>query len=116
MVKSRIETLLYSALKQAGIEAKTEFSIDIPRRKEFGDYATNLPILYGRQLSQNPLKVAELLIEKVKELDQENLFSKVELAKPGFINFTLSDPLLQQTVPKIKEEDHDWGKSSKRQK
>ncbi len=58
--------------------------------EQFGDYATNIALQLGKQLSKNPREVAEDL---AKELS-DTKFSKVEVAGPGFINISLSDNAL----------------------
>lgn len=113
MSRSRIESLINSALVSLGIPEKLEFKIEIPPRKELGDYASNIAILYARKLSRNPLDLAEQIATKVKELDKEEVLKKIEVAKPGFINFTLTDSFLQNSLLEIQKQNHDWGKSDK---
>ncbi|KPJ64999.1 hypothetical protein AMJ44_11540 [candidate division WOR-1 bacterium DG_54_3] len=110
MAQSTIESLLRAALAGLGIEEKLDFKIAIPPRKEFGDYASNLAILYARK---NPLELAERITSKIKELDKEKIFRKVEIAKPGFINFTLTENFLQESLLEIQKQDRDWGKGVK---
>jgi arginyl-tRNA synthetase len=116
MAKTKILSLLESALAQLGIQEKLEFKIDIPPRREFGDYASNIAILYARKLSRKPLELAKEIAQKVAELDKERAFKKIEIAKPGFINFTLTEDFLQQTIPEIKKQDDKWGKGIKGKK
>jgi arginyl-tRNA synthetase len=113
MIKTKIDSLLELALARLGIQEKLDFKIDISRRKELGDYASNIAILGARKLSQNPLALAEKIIQAVKELDKEEVFKKVDPAKPGFINFSLADSFLQQAILEIQKQDHDWGKTQR---
>jgi arginyl-tRNA synthetase len=113
MVKSKIAALLNSALVEIGINEKIEFSLDIPRRKELGDYATNIAILYGRKLSRDPFELAGQIAAQVKALDKQLIFAKVEVARPAFINFILASDFLQQIIPVIQKQEHAWGKSEK---
>jgi len=111
MAKTKIESLLYASLEKLGVKEKIDFKIDIPRRKELGDYATNIAILGARQLKKNPLELAKDIVQKINELDIEKIFSKVEIAKPGFINFSLADSFLQQNILEINQQDHSYGES-----
>ncbi|MEE8638023.1 MAG: arginine--tRNA ligase [Candidatus Margulisiibacteriota bacterium] len=111
MSQSKIEAFLKAALTDLGIEEKLDFKVDIPPRKELGDYASNIAILYARKLSRNPIELAEQIAKKISVLDKAKTFKKVEAAKPGFINFTLTESFLQQVLPEIQKQDHDWGKS-----
>ncbi|MFH1683734.1 MAG: arginine--tRNA ligase [Candidatus Margulisiibacteriota bacterium] len=113
MAKTRIESLLGEALAELGIREKFDFRVEVPPRNELGDYASNIGILAARKLSKNPIKLAEQIANKVKELDKDKIFTKVEFAKPGFVNFFLTDKFLQQSIAEILKQDHDWGKSEK---
>ncbi|MFH1577252.1 MAG: arginine--tRNA ligase, partial [Candidatus Margulisiibacteriota bacterium] len=111
MAKTKISSILGSVLAALGIQADLEFRVDIPPRQELGDYASNIAIIYGRKLKQNPLKLAEQISKKVTELDKEKLVSKVEFVKPGFVNIFLNNSFLQQTTQDILQLDHAWGTS-----
>jgi arginyl-tRNA synthetase len=111
MAKDKIGSLLDSALAKLGIKEKLDFKIDIPPRKEFGDFASNIAILYGKKLSRDPLDLAKEIAQNVLDLDKDKLFQKVDVARPGFVNFTLNLNFIQQSIPEISKQDHDWGKS-----
>jgi arginyl-tRNA synthetase len=113
MSQAKIGSLLKAALAHLGIEEKFDFKVDIPPRKEFGDYASNIAILYAQKLSRNPLELAEQIAQETKALDKGKLFKKVEVAKPGFVNFVLTGNFIQQTLPEIQKQDHNWGKGEK---
>ena len=53
----------------------------------FGDYATNIALQLAKPLGKSPREIAETLAEKVR---QNDMFEKVEIAGPGFINITVS--------------------------
>lgn len=113
MSQSNIESLLNETLVNLGIKKKLDFKVNVPPRKELGDYASNIAILCGRKLGQNPLKLAEKIAQKVKEIDKGKTFSKVEFAGPGFVNFFLTGNFLQQSILDIQKQDHSWGYRSK---
>jgi len=108
MVQATLASLLNYALLSLGA-AQVEYKIDIPPRKEMGDYATNAAILAARQLKKNPLELAQILTGKIKELDKDNIFNKLEVAKPGFINFFLNDSFVHKNIQEIVIKDHVWG-------
>ncbi|MFH1541770.1 MAG: arginine--tRNA ligase, partial [bacterium] len=111
MSQNNLESLLKSALEHLGVQEALNFSVTIPPKKDFGHYATNVAILAARFLKQNPLIVAEQIKQKIKELDKVHLLADIQVAKPGFINFFLTDSFLQHAVLEIVKQDHDWGKS-----
>ncbi len=73
---------------------KQEIVVKLERPKaEFGDYATNVAMQLAKSLGKNPRQIAE---EIAVELRQQDLFSAVEVAGPGFINLRLNNQSLWQ--------------------
>lgn len=73
-----------------------ETAVKLERTDEqFGDFASNIALQLAGQLSKSPREIAEQLANELKKLD---LLSNVEVAGPGFINFTLKDEALWQLV------------------
>lgn len=62
--------------------------------EQFGDYATNVALQLSKQVGKNPREIAEAITEKLAH----DSIEKVEIAGPGFINITLSDAELLQTL------------------
>jgi arginyl-tRNA synthetase len=73
-------------------------AIERPKNLEFGDYSTNVAMQTARLAKMAPLKIAELIVKHTPACD---FLSKVEVAPPGFINFTLSDAWLAGQVATI---------------
>ena len=97
MIKDDIQKVL--GIKDALIEE--------PREKSHGDYSTNVALVKGKD--------AKKIVEKVKD---NEMFSSVEVAGPGFINFFISEKHLQKqigTILKAKEKygDSKTGKGTK---
>ncbi len=61
--------------------------VDYPTQERFGDYTTNVALQLGSTLKKNPRQIAQTLADRLK---QSSLFDAVEVAGPGFINFTLA--------------------------
>lgn len=66
-----------------------------------GDYASNVAMVYAKQLKTNPRELAEKLAAEARNAEG---VASVEVAGPGFINFTLSS----QAFAEIKA-DAKWG-------
>lgn len=64
----------------------------------FGDFQTNFAMATAGDLRQNPRKTAELLADK---LSNHPMFSKVEAAGPGFLNFYISPDFLKNMLMKL---------------
>ena len=92
-----------------------------------GDFSTNVALLLAKEVGKSPMEVAEKLKEKLGSQDQSSaflfrqqvaeipqsqaFFEKIEIAKPGFINFWLAENTLQLVVVKINEEKNKFGNS-----
>jgi arginyl-tRNA synthetase len=68
-------------------ELPADITVERPKNREHGDWATNVAMQWGAKLSANPREFANLLSA---ELAKEPGVAKVDVAGPGFINITLS--------------------------
>ena len=92
------------------------FGTDVPVQvsrpdAQFGDYATNVAMQLAKTLANppagGPRDVAEQLAEKLRENDA---FSDVSIAGPGFINLRVSNPVLHQSLGQILDERERYGR------
>jgi len=63
-----------------------EVQIEVPGNPEHGDFSSNLAMTMARAEKKAPRQIAEALVAALGDCD---FLSKVEIAGPGFINFTL---------------------------
>ncbi len=82
------------------ISQELEIALEYPADKSHGDFASNIAlVLFGKLKGQpgfaanSPREFAEQIANKLKAKRVDEL-SKIEIAGPGFINFTLSDAFL----------------------
>ena len=68
-------------------ELPADITVERPKNRDHGDWATNVAMQWGAKLSGNPREFANLLSA---ELAKEPGVEKVDVAGPGFINITLS--------------------------
>ena len=66
------------------------FTLERPKRAEFGDYSTNAALLLAPSVGAPPREVAERLGGSLAELLGDSL-ERFEVAGPGFVNLFLSD-------------------------
>ncbi len=69
----------------AGAEVKA--TIEIPKDTAHGDYASSFAMAGAKALHKAPRVIAQTIVDNL-ELEG-SFFSKVEIAGPGFLNFTL---------------------------
>jgi arginyl-tRNA synthetase len=64
----------------------TEVTVERPRQKGHGDYATNVALQLAKKAGMNPRAFGELLAAR---LEQAGGIGGVEIAGPGFLNITV---------------------------
>ncbi len=64
----------------------TEVTVERPRQKGHGDYATNVAMQLAKKAGTNPRALGELLAARLREADG---IGAVEVAGPGFLNITV---------------------------
>ena len=108
-LKENLKTALDKAVQEKGLELKEypEIEVEIPREKEHGDYATNLAMVLASTFKTSPREVADILVDKFSS----DLVEDIEIAGPGFINFTLDNSWLYDTVHKIIEDGKNYGET-----
>jgi len=110
MVRRKITRLLEEAVAEAQKQgllpqvALPEVMLERPQSAGHGDYASNFPMKLARVAKANPLSIAEKIVPLIQPIPE---LEKVEVARPGFINFTLRSGWLAQQVDVIcAERDH----------
>src|SRR3989344_260247 len=114
MVKARILNDLKFALKKIGVGEK-DVSLERPANPAFGDYATSVALKLTKAFKKSPLQIAE---EIKNYLPKDDFVEKVEVIKPGFINFWISpnyyiSQLDNYTKGKFSYPDYQLGKNKK---
>jgi len=95
-----IENKIVEAIKKALIELDyptDNISVVVSNRPELADYQYNGVFSLAKELHNNPIVIGEEITNKLNELNY-NSFSKIEFAKPGFINFTLSNEFINEAL------------------
>ncbi len=99
-IKSQINNILEESFKALNITPKS-LQVSDATKPEFGDYQYNGAMALAKELKQNPREIA---IKLANELEKSELFEKVEVAGPGFINLTLSSSFLSKNLLKSLDE------------
>ncbi|MEO0072033.1 MAG: arginine--tRNA ligase [candidate division WOR-3 bacterium] len=90
-------------IKEAVGEIPPQHEIEFLNKPELGDYASNIAFLLSRKENKAPIEIAQNLKPKLTDC---SIFKKVEVASPGFINFTLSREYLLKTLINASAEDY----------
>jgi len=105
----KITQFLHQSLVAALVELKlptVEVELERPTDTAHGDFATNVALVMFGQLSSeqkaafgSPRQLAAKIVAAIKV--STKLVSKIEVAGPGFINFTLAEHFLLEELERI---------------
>jgi len=92
-------------------DLSVEIEVGMPKRKEFGDFSVNTAMLIANKIGKKPREVAELIIENLPQ-EKDELFNKVEIAGPGFINFYVKEEAIVNKLLQIENAGEKFGTSN----
>ncbi|MDD3190300.1 MAG: arginine--tRNA ligase [Candidatus Pacebacteria bacterium] len=112
MIKREIEMIIYNiVLQKWGDLKEMNLEVENPKQKDNGDYSSNAAMVLSKRLSKNPREIAEEIVAEVsKDAEYMKIFSKVEIAGPGFVNFYISDEKLFENVLEVLDKKEKFGK------
>ena len=64
--------------------------LEVPPKKEFGDFATNFAMKSAKIFRTSPRKIADAVLERI----DRKLFDRIEIAGAGFMNFYLKPTVI----------------------
>ncbi len=102
------EAVIKSSL--AGEEEVPEITLESPKIKSHGDFATNIAMKLAKIAKMPPRKIAETIVQHINQ--ETGSIEKVEIAGPGFINFFMKDTFLENVVEAVLTSGSNYGKSN----
>lgn len=111
-VKTEIINAINSAVKLS-IKAGTfklegdlpEISLEVPPKKEFGDFSTNFAMKSAKIFHMSPKQIAE----EIKAVISADCIEKVEIAGAGFLNFYLKQDVIFDKLKEIYDAGEKFG-------
>ncbi len=97
---SELKNDLKNIVKNAGYDEET-IALETSNRKDLGEYQLNDAMQLVRKYHTNPREIAGNI---VKELEKDERFTNINIAGPGFINFTLSDDYKKYIVNEVNKD------------
>ena len=82
-------------------------TIEIPKDTSHGDYASSFAMAGAKAMHMAPRAIAQAIVDHL-ELEG-SYFSKVEIAGPGFLNFTLGPKWYGDVLSAVEAEGPDYG-------
>jgi arginyl-tRNA synthetase len=114
MITDHLGSLVGAAFEKASadgsvpLEAFPTVHFERPKRREHGDWATNVALAAARGARMPPRAVAEAIAGRLPPSD---LVDKVEVAGPGFLNFRLSPRWLHDVVLRASDPAESFGRT-----
>lgn len=114
MIKSEIVEIISAIIKaKFGEIDNLDFEVESPKQRENGDYASNAAMVLAKRLGKNPRELAdEIAAEILKDEKNQEMFERVEVAGPGFVNFYIKDQKLFENVFEILDKKDKFGKDN----
>ena len=110
-MKKELKNLIEEMLKKVGIQNPTNVSVEHPADLSYGDYSSNVALVYSKEFAMSS---NDLALKLVSELEKERLpeIEKIEIAGRGFINFSLASSFLSKTIAGINKNGDTYGKTN----
>ena len=86
-----------------------DYTVEVPNHSDHGHFATNLPLTLASSQRQRPTETAQVILDNL--IDPENMLEKVDIAGPGFINFTVRAEQWHKFLAQIIALKKDYGRS-----
>ncbi len=99
-MKKDLVKIVEEALKTLGVGTMPAIEVEVPPQEAMGDLATPVAMSLSKVLKKQPRKIAEELVNSMKA---GNVFEKIDIAGPGFINFTFSRDYLYSEMKRLLE-------------
>ena len=101
-------------IKRAVGDSQDDILVERTKLKGHGDVATNIAMVLAKENKKNPLEVANEIKEKI-EIDPD-LISHIDVAKPGFINFVVSEYALCESLNEVYKLEGSYGLTKEKSK
>lgn len=96
-----IENAVTGLLGEADSEATAELpavNLEVPRNPAHGDFSSNIAMLLAKPLAKKPREIASDILAR---LENHDFIASMEVAGPGFLNFTLTKAATSQIIDVI---------------
>ncbi len=123
MIVKELREIIREAMREAAEAGEIpdpeglEFVLERPRHKAHGDWATNVALVLASRAGRKPREIASALARRLEEKagryagDGEHpVLSAVEVAGPGFINFTLDRDRVLRELMRVAGEGESYGR------
>jgi len=108
-IKKELQQIIKESLNKNNIDFdENKIIIETPKNESNGDYSTNIALMLTKILHDNPINIANKITDSISK----DILEKVEIAPPGFINFTIKKDKLLNVINKVLTEGKNYGKNN----
>ncbi|MBR3746911.1 MAG: arginine--tRNA ligase [Selenomonadaceae bacterium] len=103
-----IETAARAAMDDGALkfsDSLPEIALEVPPKKDFGDFATNFAMQSAKIFRTSPKKIAEELKARI----DCDIIERIEIAGAGFMNFYLKSDVIYRELKEIYDAGEDFG-------
>lgn len=108
-MKEYLQERIASSLQSLGISSDIPVTFEKPRQAAHGDLTTNIAMMLAKGQKKNPRQLAANVVDKL-QIDA-SLVSQIEIAGPGFINFTFTEKFYRQELSRLLAHEQVFGRS-----
>ena len=115
VVQEKVTSALLGALNgakkkgQLKTESWPQLSLDAPKRPEWGDLASTVAMSLAESEQRAPHDIAQIIIDNLAQ--REQLFDRVEIVRPGFLNLTVKPAIWQEVLREIEMQGSAYGRA-----
>ncbi|MDT7044165.1 arginine--tRNA ligase [Candidatus Nitronereus thalassa] len=115
IVQEQVSSAISEALekvKNQGLLNSESFpspTVEFPKREEWGDLSSHVAMSIAKKEGKPPRAVADLLAEQLRTSCR--IFEKIDIAPPGFLNFTLRRDCWHSVLTEIETQGECYGQS-----
>ena len=115
-VQERVTTALLGALNDARQKGQLKtaawptLSLDAPKRPEWGDLASTVAMSLASSEHKAPHDIAQIIVDNIPQ--REQLFDRVEIVRPGFLNLTVKPALWQEVLREVELQGARYGRTA----
>jgi len=108
-IKKELQQIIKASLEKNNINFDIDkIIIETPKNEQNGDYSSNIALILTKIIHDNPMNIAEKIVASI----DKKIFKNIEIARPGFINFTIKEEKLLNVINKVLTEGKNYGKSN----
>jgi arginyl-tRNA synthetase len=115
-MKNKLVSLLEGSLRKAAAGGLVPYvetdriELEPTRDKKYGDYASNIAMILAAKAKRNPREIAGIITDGI--VDDEGILKKVDIAGPGFLNFSIREGVWATLLAEVERLGDAYGTSS----